>query len=307
MISEEKLTVRWSAPSETEMARIKSTKDQIEGLLKRHLNIDEIKKNYNLSNFDYDVYLQWSYANSTNISFSSDVDIVIEFKSEYYYSIDHLTVLDKDVFAKSLSWRGSDYDFWKFKNDIYQLLDEYFDNVEYKSKCIKVPWNTNRVDADLVPCFTFKNYLSFSQYWLSRINQWIKFWDTKTHIGIVNYPKIHKENCTTKNKETNENYKASVRIFKNFNRELINSWLIDEKVAPSYFIENLIYNVPNNYFTWNYSNCISNIFLYLLRDMKDWNSFLCANNVDKLFSDKSWNIANAKMFLWEALDLFTEK
>ena len=134
MISEEKLTTRWSAPSMTEMQRIKSTKDQMEAFLKKYLNIEEIKKNYSLSNFDYDVYLQWSYANSTNISFNSDVDIVIELKSEYYYFTDNLTASDKETFNKSLLWGGSSYSFWKFKADIYDLFRKFYDWVEYKSK-----------------------------------------------------------------------------------------------------------------------------------------------------------------------------
>ena len=174
-------------------------------------------------------------------------------------------------------------------------------------KCIKVPWNTNRVDADLVPCFTFKNFLSYPPYWLPRIHQWIKFWNTKTNVWIINYPKIHKENCTVKNQNTNENYKACVRIFKNFNAALIDSWLVDEKLASSYFIENLIYNIPDTCFTWNYSNCVSNIFLYLLRDMKDWSSFLCANRIDRLFSDKTRKITDAEIYLSKSLDLFTQE
>ena len=61
MITEEQLQKWGSAPSKTEMAKIKATKDLIERKLKDFLPIDEIKTENNLSNFDYEVYLQGSY------------------------------------------------------------------------------------------------------------------------------------------------------------------------------------------------------------------------------------------------------
>ncbi len=43
----------------------------------------------------YTVYLQGSYKNSTNIYADSDVDVVVQLTSLYYYDIDGLTPSEK--------------------------------------------------------------------------------------------------------------------------------------------------------------------------------------------------------------------
>lgn len=44
------------------------------------------------------------------------------------------------------------------------------------------------------------------------------------------------------------------RVFKNMRSRLVESGLIEAGTAPSYFIEGLLYNVPNEKFTTSYQD-----------------------------------------------------
>jgi len=97
-----------------------------------------------------------------------------------------------------------------------------------------------------------------------------------------------------------------VRIFKNLKRELVENRKIDEEIASSYFIENLIYNCTSHCFNGSFSNCTIQIFQFLLDAIKQdrLKSFICANEQDMLFSEKSWNLENAQKFIYESANFY---
>ncbi len=306
MITEEQLKKWWSAPSQTEMIKIKHTKDLIEKKLKEFLPIDEIKRVNNLGSFNYEVYLQWSYKNSTNIRFDSDVDIVIQLNSVFGYNINNLTNNEVELYKKS--YASSNYNFKNFKNDIFKALQNAFGHfdVEYKNKCIKIKGNTNRVNADIVPAFQYRVYKKF--YSISDYDyiEWIKLYNTETNEVIINFPKAHYENCKKKNKDTKGNFKSMVRIFKNLKKELVGNSIISKKTAPSYFIENLIYNCTTQCFYGIYQEQVLKILKFLLDAIKEnrINNFYCANEQDNLFDNHTWNLKDATTFMSEVVKFY---
>ena len=60
----------------------------------------------------------------------------------------------------------------------------------------------------------------------------------------VNYPKQHSDNLTQKHQETGQWLKPTIRIFKNMRTRMWQIGIIGDGVAPSYYIEGLLYNVP---------------------------------------------------------------
>ncbi len=70
---------------------------------------------------------------------------------------------------------------------------------------------------------------------------------------IENFPKQHSENCTAKHKATG-NFKHMVRIFKNMRNTMIEKKLLADGIAPSYFIEGMLSNVPNEKFNGSYGD-----------------------------------------------------
>jgi len=79
---------------------------------------------------------------------------------------------------------------------------------------------------------------------------------TTDGTNIVNYPKQPSENMTRKHQATGEWLKPTVRIFKNMRNRLIRDGKIKSGVAPSYFIEGMLYNVPGDQFGVSYVNTV---------------------------------------------------
>ncbi len=115
---------------------------------------------------------------------------------------------------------------------------------------------------------------------------------------VVNFPELHSANCTSKNTDTGTYFKDTVRIFKNIRNHLIDKKKIPEGIAPSYYIEGLLYNAPNPYFGTNYATTFYNVFQWL------WNidrgTLTCAHGLDPLIGEGSptaWPAQNCTDYL----------
>ena len=195
---------------------------------------------------NYEVYLQGSYPNATNIYGDSDVDIVVE-SSNIYYDDRPL------VLKQQMGWYKSSYSWTDFRNEVKKALVNYYGSgkVSQANKCIKVKGDgSNRLNADVVPCCTYKHYQG-----ATLIADGITFW-TQSGQQVVNYPKLHLVNGQGKNTNCSLRYKPNIRVFKNArNKAQTNN------PYPSYFLECLFYNVPSSNFkythTATYLNCIN--------------------------------------------------
>src|SRR5262249_47422928 len=100
---------------------------------------------------------------------------------------------------------------------------------------------------------------------------------------VENFPELHTENCIGKQKETNNWFKHTGRIFKNLRNTLVDKGLLNDGVAPSYFIEGLLYNVPAGTFggtdQMNFKNVLNGF------RQKDRSTFGCANGQFFLFGN----------------------
>ena len=309
MINETQLQSWAKAPSETEMGKIRHTREMVEEVLKQYLPVEEIKKEFNLSTFKYVVYLQGSYANSTNIRYDSDVDIVVQLNSVFSYDASQLTQNEREL--HSLAYPDiSLYTFDIFKKHVYEALVAGFGNndVKYKRKCLKVRANTNRVDADVVPCFEHKLYKRFISYANQDYVPGIKFYNTDDNSLVINYPKIHLENCKSKNIDTDKKFKDAVRIFKHIKSKLIEENKLDSKEAPSYFIENILYNCSSLCFDGNYTNNMTKTLQFLFDAIKAGriSEFVCANEQDPLISKNTWNTIDAQKTVFGIANYFLE-
>lgn len=298
-IPEQQLQIWSSAPSPTEMEKIKRTREIIEAALRRQLPVDEIKKAYQLSEFNYEVYLQGSYANSTNVRFDSDVDIVVQLNSVFKSDTGSLEQTQKALY--DLMHRTSLYLFKHFKKDVYDSLLRDFGTgqVQWDNKCLNVLKNTNRVDADVVPCLQYRIYKKFLSHTNQQFVEGMRFYDTSDDTEIINYPKKHLENCESKNVDTDGKFKDLIRIYKNMRNNLIESGQIDDKTAPSYFIENLLYNCSSPCFDGSYTDCMVNSLQFILDAIESGRiiGFVCANEQDTLISPKTWNLDDLIRFI----------
>ncbi|MBX4898852.1 nucleotidyltransferase domain-containing protein [Rhizobium bangladeshense] len=244
----------------------------------------------------FDTFLQGSYGNDTNIYADSDVDIVIRLTSIYYSDISDLPPLDKANYELSRS--SAEYTLPKFKDEVTNWLTQKFGpGVKAGSKAIFIPGNGSRRDADVLPCAEHRHFLTFPANGGVKYYDGIVFW-AKDGTKIVNYPKQHSANCTLKHQNTNTYFKRTVRIFKNMRNRMIDEGRLAGGVAPSYFIEGLLFNVPNQLFGSTYWKTVNNCIEYVSR--ADTSQFRCANGIHWLLRDGHpvcWSLQNFQTFM----------
>lgn len=249
--------------------------------------------NTNYAGKSYEVFLQGSYGNDTNIYAESDVDVVIRLDSIYYYDIENLTPDEQARFNAALI--PGTYPYAIYKADVIAALRNGLgaSDVHPDTKAIKITANTSRRSADVLVATEFLRYSSFPGVPDSGV-----CFFTSSNQRIVNYPKQHSANCTAKHQATRGWFKPMVRILKNMRTRLVDDGLLQEGMAPSYFLEGLLYNVPNDKFGGSYSDTFVAAINWILQ--ADRNKFVCANEQYYLVRDSvamCWPCDNCDRFL----------
>ncbi|MCF2491135.1 nucleotidyltransferase [Dyadobacter sp. CY347] len=232
---------------------------------------------------EYSIYLQGSYGNDTNIYADSDVDVVIQLDSVYYSDLEGLSQDDLNLYNASRS--TASYSYGDFKTDVIgQLRLEFGSLVKPGNKAILVEGNGTRRDSDVLAATLHRRYTRFKSYSDQSYHEGIRFLSS-SGTEIINFPKQHSANCTTKNKATNGWFKPSVRILKNMRNSMITKGYLQEGIAPSYFLEGMLYNVPNSKFGSTFQDTVVNSINWL--NNSDKNSLLCANELYRLLHPTS--------------------
>jgi hypothetical protein len=247
------------------------------------------------ANKPFQVFLQGSYGNSTNIFSESDVDIVMCLGSVFHHDLDFLDEDEKRAFAAS--HHDSDYRYSNFRNDVQVALQEQFANVVSSNKAIKVTGYGARRDADVIAAMEYRRYYMFSSQSDFAADTGICFF-ANNGAFIINFPKQHLSGCTAKHQATSAMFKPLIRIFKNMRRHLVDAGSISRDVAPGYFIECLLYNVPDVFFRGTYSEACRASLQWLLDANR--NDFDRPDRQAKLFGDRivpSWDPTKCDQFL----------
>lgn len=248
----------------------------------------------------FEVFLQGSYGNHTNIYAESDVDIVICLTEVFDSDIAGLNPADKVTHQASYS--PAAYGFHEFKEDVFRWLQwKYGNGVRFGKKAIFVPGNANRRDADVVVCIEHRRYVSYQASWNPQYHAGICFWKTGG-TKIVNFPKQHRDNLTIKHQAASSRLKANVRVLKNMRKAMVKDGWLADGVAPSYFLEGMLWNVPSQYFTNSFQQTFENYLPWL--DRHDLTHQLtCANNLHWLIRDGCqicWNTNDFTTFIRSA-------
>ena len=262
-------------------------------------------KNTPYSGKDYKVFLQGSYGNDTNIYSESDVDIVIQLNDCFQHDLSPLPTEQEEVFKQSHF--DAPYTHLNFKADVLNVLSQqYGSNVDAGEKAIAIDAYGSRRKADVIPAIQFRRYHKFISTFDQSYEEGICFY-TASGQKIVNYPRQHSENLTRKHQDTSQWLKPITRILKNLRSRLIVEGMLEVGVAPSYYIEGLLYNVPNDKFGKNYQDTFVKVINWILE--ADRTKFVCANEQYYLLHDNSpvtWRAEKCETFLMAAIDLWNQ-
>jgi hypothetical protein len=284
-----------------------SHRSQTNTAIKAHEDIRIALKNPLLSsvwNVDFDDYLQGSYRNYTNTVRDHDVDVVIQLNTSYTSDFS-LIPYDEAASIQSLEFPAT-YSLVEFRPAVIAALRNVFgwESVIEGNKSLKVIGASGvKLDADVVVCQQHRLYHSTYPY--SQHHHGISFYHALTGRMIVNFPRQHYDNGVTKQSQTNDWFKPTVRIFKNMRSYMIDRGLLASDAAPSYFLQGLLYNVPCDTFGGSMRQNFGNVLLWLAKNTKQFDGFLCQNGLVPLFglSDEQWQASNAIGFIIALIEL----
>ncbi len=246
------------------------------------------------------VYLQGSYPNATNIRGTSDVDVVVEMTSMFYSDL-----TEEEKRARNLNTSNTTYD--DFRREVVKALTAYYGTASVDASgpnAISVAASGSRLKADVLPAVTYREY----NHGYTPADG-IKFWNQHTQEPKINFPKIHIANGQAKNQNgTNQRYKPSVRMIKNARERIIGNSDELRTRYPSYFVECLLFNVPDNHFVTSCEATYANVVNFLHPALTDARGpkFTAQNRQRYLFGPEStqWSLAHAQAFVADLITLW---
>lgn len=243
----------WSKPSsDTEATKCVNATEAV----KKAIQADE-----DLSQRSITIIPQGSYHNGTNVRLDSDVDLCICCTDQFFFEFFNSDVPAEQIpqLKKSLDILPTEYKFSQYKNEVEQALVNRFGrfHVERGNKAFDIHENTYRIDADAVPAFEHRRYTQNSDTgkwsYISGVQLFSD--DGKT---IVNWPQQQHENGVRKNNATGGLFKNITRVIKHLRNEMKNDGIVVADPIPSFLIECLVWNVPNDLLSTN-SNYVTNV------------------------------------------------
>lgn len=256
---------------------------------------------------DFEIYLQGSYRNKTNIRADSDVDLVVQYDKVYYRDLANLSPLELQLYQGCHS--RVDYGAVEWRTDVEKALRRKFPGKVQVGggKALKVTTGPGNMTADVVPALLYKQYTYFNTLKDEAFDPGMKFADSQGNITL-NFPKLHIDNGEDKNSEDRADgwYKPAVRMFKNARNRAIERGFLRDGVAPSYFVEGLLYNVPDTCFTSEMQETYAAVLYHLSQNAID--GYRCQNGQLNLFGTAStqWNTVDANSFVQGLIRLWNE-
>ncbi len=290
------LTFRaWSGPSSnTEEQKRENAEKQIKAA---------IRESPELSKRNIVVFAQGSYRNNTNVRQESDVDICILCKDVFFYDLPE----DGSVTEATAGFADATYSYSAYRNEVEQALVHKFGRkiVTRGNKAFDIHESTYRVDADVVACFEHRRYY---RNYAGQI-KYLEGTELRADDGgrIINWPEQHYQNGVQKNKLTGQRFKHITRAIKRLRNEMAENRNNVAIPIPSYLIECLVWNTPNDGFGHaQYTQDIRFVLAHTFNETmtfekcKEWGE---VNELKYLFrSNQPWTWQQAHAFLSAAWD-----
>lgn len=265
-----------------------------------------------LADCKYEVFLQGSFANNTNIAPVGDVDLVVMMTMPIEENIVALDGRGRRNFAEA--YEMSPYGWPEFRADVFKAMRRrYF--ISGGKRCLEVKhWDSLlRVPVDILPSIEYRNYHSFVRPGLEDYDEGVYF-RHRNGTAITNYPKQHRVNGRRKARSTAGRSKAVVRCVKNARNHLSECpGLMREQhklmeMAPSYYLECLVHNVPDRLFEGALPDVVRTAanWLCACAPTAAWPRLKCQNEIVALFGDgpDQWDPDIARKVVDPLRDMF---
>jgi hypothetical protein len=280
--------------------------------VKRDLNRDRSALVQHTDINAFTIYAQGSYKNYTNTRGSSDLDLVVQLRSPWKRNISELSDAERARYKNDHYTPDYRYDDG-FRESVAQALRQFYrqsalkDPITNSGKAIDVSGRHNPlpIDVDVVPAQEYRIYHSYPKSGDPTYTEGMMFKPHSSSEWWVNFPKEHVKNSDAKH----DNFRETVRIFKNA-RDTYNEQHLFSLDTPSYYIECLLYNVPDSVLKRsNYTERFDDVLAWLERDNVDLADFQQASEMEKLFGDQNtqWNVGDAENYISKMRSLFESR
>ena len=228
------------------------------------------------------IFPMGDYTNDTFIDQTGELEIVVA-------TSDPQVILNNNNYMKEVSSTKNKKKIKEISRNgtvdilIYKLLEKL---VSYFNETTTLFLTNDGIKILCLKEYGFKILIRFATYNIDDVNAILYFWDPLVKTQKATNLFEYNEQIEKKNSETNGNYKKLVRIYKNIRKTiLLNKWSMSSELNK-YFVELIIFNVPNSlmvgndivkifYKSYNYLiNC--NILNFVSFDKKRINTFSLA-------------------------------
>ena len=284
-IAENQLKI-WAQPGIVKGA--KNTHAAIRNALGRHRWPEGVR---------YRTYLQGSYRNNTHLRRQSDVDVVVELTS--------LPIRDGSPLPDSQQrllkerFPEPEYGWRPFRRDVLRAITAAFgrSRVREGKKTLKLVMESPDIPVDVVVAV---RYLKYAEYLGRRSYKHVEglgLYLPTERRWTVSYPHIHRRNGVGKEKSTNWWFRRCIRMFKNARAQLVEEGRLGPATARSYYLECLLYNVPDRLLSGSYQSAYSSTLYWLHRN--ELTRFSCQNKLVPMFDGgpDSWNERDARTLI----------
>jgi len=227
------LLSQWIKPSSEDE---KEQQDRAERMVR-----DAIEARPILKDVDKRIYTKGSYPNNTNVRRDSDVDVVVQLHECSYYDY-------KAGVTPPASSPGGKYPgIWTptlWRAEVNQALVDTFGSASVDTRG-KIATEVSAVagsrpSADVVPSFLYYRYDDAAR---TSFEQGSCVFPSNGGAKIVNWPEQQLTKGRAKNVSSSQRYKSYVRALKNAENTLAAAGTTND--LPSYFMECLVFNVPD--------------------------------------------------------------
>lgn len=265
-----------------------------------HLVRDAVKRSVALAGLgsNLEILPKGSYKNNTNVKLDSDVDIAVVSHEVFYPDYEQLSEAD----ANRL--KGGSPSSWiqpaQLRSELTRVLQAEAGSAYVHPGRVAIQVDAvkaRRTSADAVPSYEYRRYVYRPDGSIGYHEGNVVF--PTSGSRIINWPKQQYDNGVAKNQRSATRYKQLVRVMKNVENDLVDAGAIREQA--SYFVECLVYNVPDAVFgnttlTADTRNVITAIYNSTKTDAA-CEKWVEVNGLKWLFrSGQAWTRADANSF-----------
>ncbi|MEU0467580.1 hypothetical protein ABZ215_26560 [Amycolatopsis sp. NPDC006131] len=234
----------------------------------------------------YEIFGQGSRVNNTSVDHGSDIDLVLMVRMPFKSNVEALDQRGLGNFRKR--YHADPYDWDDFRDDVLAALGESY-VARMGRRCVNVhaPDSLFGEMVDILVATEYRLYSAFPEPGVEVYEQGVFFRD---HNGqsIVNFPKQHRRNGDQKDLRTGGRFKGAVRAAKRARRLAERERMIAEGGAPSYLLECLLYNVPDEVYQMSspgeeYRGAVEWLRWCHREDPASFAELQCQNGVNQLF------------------------